>query len=125
MSIGIAVARVPKVMSPEYSVGNARKSVLRAWRNGRRARLRIWSRKGWEFKSPRAHHAGGSFRRHHHVIAFAFAEQQMFAEEQIVRGDQALDLALPNIIQVNAAAFQIFAGLALARTKTGVDQQFD
>src|SRR5215471_13630691 len=28
----------------------------RAWRNGRRARLRIWSRKGWRFKSSRAHH---------------------------------------------------------------------
>src|SRR2546429_1088438 len=27
----------------------------RAWRNGRRARLRIWSRKGWRFKSSRAH----------------------------------------------------------------------
>src|SRR5438105_15176366 len=29
---------------------------LRAWRNGRRSRLRIWSRKGWRFKSSRAHH---------------------------------------------------------------------
>src|SRR5205809_7631130 len=27
----------------------------RAWRNGRRSRLRIWSRKGWRFKSSRAH----------------------------------------------------------------------
>src|SRR6266700_5461803 len=30
--------------------------LLRAWRNGRRSRLRIWSRKGWRFKSSRAHH---------------------------------------------------------------------
>ena len=29
---------------------------LRAWRNGRRARLRIWFRKDWRFKSSRAHH---------------------------------------------------------------------
>src|SRR5205809_5580423 len=28
----------------------------RAWRNGRRARLRIWFRKDWRFKSSRAHH---------------------------------------------------------------------
>ena len=28
----------------------------RAWRNGRRARLRIWFRKEWRFKSSRAHH---------------------------------------------------------------------
>ena len=28
----------------------------REWRNGRRARLRIWSRKGWRFKSSLAHH---------------------------------------------------------------------
>src|SRR5208337_1322731 len=27
----------------------------RAWRNGRRARLRIWFRKDWRFKSSRAH----------------------------------------------------------------------
>src|SRR5882672_5381360 len=27
----------------------------RAWWNGRHARLRIWSRKGWRFKSSRAH----------------------------------------------------------------------
>src|SRR6266699_1691347 len=31
--------------------------LLRAWRNGRRSRLRIWSRKGWRFKSSRAHHS--------------------------------------------------------------------
>ena len=29
--------------------------VLRAWWNGRHARLRIWSRKGWRFKSSRVH----------------------------------------------------------------------
>src|SRR5438105_89729 len=29
----------------------------RAWRNGRRARLRIWFRKDWRFKSSRAHHS--------------------------------------------------------------------
>src|SRR5438067_11098917 len=31
--------------------------MMRAWRNGRRARLRIWSREGWELKSHRAHHS--------------------------------------------------------------------
>jgi hypothetical protein len=31
----------------------------RAWRNGRRARLRIWFRKDWRFKSSRAHHFFG------------------------------------------------------------------
>src|SRR5438445_9216255 len=31
-------------------------SRTRAWRNGRRARLRIWFRKDWRFKSSRAHH---------------------------------------------------------------------
>ena len=29
---------------------------LRAWWNGRHARLRIWFRKDWRFKSSRAHH---------------------------------------------------------------------
>jgi hypothetical protein len=31
-------------------------AALRTWRNGRRARLRIWFRKDWRFKSSRAHH---------------------------------------------------------------------
>ena len=30
---------------------------MRGWRNGRRARFRIWCRKAWGFKSPLSHHA--------------------------------------------------------------------
>ncbi len=30
-------------------------AVAHAWRNGRRARLRIWFRKEWRFKSSRVH----------------------------------------------------------------------
>jgi hypothetical protein len=40
----------------EISGGRRNVTALRAWWNGRHARLRIWSRKGWRFKSSRAHH---------------------------------------------------------------------
>src|SRR5690349_22504984 len=42
----------------------------REWWNGRHARLRIWSRKGWRFKSSLAHHSGsfpGQKINHEHV----------------------------------------------------------
>ena len=35
--------------------GRLVKSEMRAWWNGRHARLRIWYRKVWRFKSSRAH----------------------------------------------------------------------
>src|SRR5438445_4879716 len=43
---------------------------LREWWNGRHARLRIWSRKGWRFKSSLAHHFNSIPRQkidHEHV----------------------------------------------------------
>jgi hypothetical protein len=56
VSQGKAVAKVSKVKGLPCNAGvGFLSSTKRAWRNGRRARLRIWSRKGWRFKSSRAH----------------------------------------------------------------------
>jgi len=39
-----------------------------------------------------------SLRRQHHVVAFAFAQEQVFAEEEVFRGDGALEARLADII---------------------------
>ena len=53
----------PKAILSQYQLTQSKinasccKSVSRAWWNGRHARLRIWCRKAWRFKSSRAHHS--------------------------------------------------------------------
>jgi hypothetical protein len=40
----------------------------------------------------------------------------VLAEQEITGGHGALGIALAHIVEVNAAAFQVFAGLALWRS---------
>src|SRR5438105_686754 len=54
-----------------------------------------------------------SLHRQQHVIALAFAQQQMLAEEQILRRDSTLEIRLAHIIHVNTSAFDVLASLAL------------
>ena len=49
-------ARSPWCIYSEELSASSTQSRLRAWWNGRHARLRIWCRKAWRFKSSRAHH---------------------------------------------------------------------
>jgi hypothetical protein len=49
----------------------------------------------------------------------------MLAEEEIVRGDGTLEIGFAHVVQIDAAAFDIFSGLSLGRTETGVDKEFD
>jgi hypothetical protein len=73
-------------------------SFMREWRNGRRARLRIWSRKGWRFKSSLAHQLK--------LSDFAFSELMQgrqsawgdSAECEVVRSSAfRTELALPRL----------------------------
>jgi hypothetical protein len=48
----------------------------------------------------------------HDVIPFAFAEKQMFSEQEIVGVDGALGVCFADVVDIDAAAFDIFAGLA-------------
>jgi hypothetical protein len=50
-----------------------------------------------------------SFCRDNDVIAFAFAKQKMFAEEQIFGADGALEVIFPYVVQVDTPAFDILA----------------
>ncbi len=50
--------------------------------------------------------------RQHGVAAFAFAEEQVFAEEKVGRGDRAGDVGGLHVVHVDASALDVFAGLA-------------
>jgi hypothetical protein len=54
--------------------------------------------------------------RHDHVVFFAFAEQQMFAEQQIGTGHEAGRTGFADVVDVYAAAFGVFARLPLGWT---------
>src|SRR5262245_53165689 len=64
-------------------------------------------------------------RRHDDVILLPFAQQQMLAEEQIVRGDGARRVRFADVVQVNAAAFNVLSRLTFRRTQARVHEQFD
>ena len=66
-----------------------------------------------------------SLRRHDDVILFAFAQQKMFSEQQVVRGDSALEICFAGVINVHAAAFDVLPRLAFGRTQPRVSQQLD
>ena len=56
------------------------------------------------------------FRCDDDVVLFAFAEQDVFAEEEIIRGDSADGIGFADVVDVHAAAFEVFAGLTFGRT---------
>src|SRR5689334_8572717 len=62
---------------------------------------------------------------YHHVVLFALAQQEMFAEEHIARGKAPLEGGFADVVHVNAAAFDILSGLAFGWTQTGMNQQFN
>ena len=51
------------------------------------------------------------FRRYHDVILFAFAQQQVLAEEQIAARDRALEIGFANVVHIHTATFNIFPRL--------------
>jgi len=59
------------------------------------------------------------FRRHDHVILFAFAKQDVFAEKQIVRRYGTGGTGLADVVDIHAAVFDVFTRLVLGRTKSG------
>lgn len=48
----------------------------------------------------------------------------MFAEEEVGGGEVSLDRGFADVIHVDAAAFEVLAGLALALAEAGMDQNF-
>ena len=53
-----------------------------------------------------------SLRRHHDVILFAFAQQQVLPKRKIIQIDLALQINFARIAHINSAAFNIFASLS-------------
>jgi hypothetical protein len=66
--------------------------------------------------------AFASTRCHDHVILFAFAQQDVLAEEQIVRRHRPRGAGFTEVVDVDATSFDIFPRLPFARAKTGSDQ---
>src|ERR1041385_5942038 len=49
----------------------------------------------------------------------------MFAKEQSVRSHGALEIGFADVVDVDPAALDVFSRLALGRTESGVNEQFD
>src|ERR1041385_1008523 len=64
-------------------------------------------------------------RRQHDVIPLSFAQQNVAAEEEVLRGDGALRIGLADVVDVDAAAFEIFSRLAFRGRKAAVHEGFD
>src|ERR1035438_3419092 len=62
------------------------------------------------------------FRCHDDVILFTFAEQDMFAVKQVARGYSTGGAGFTNVLNVNPAAFNVLARVALGRTKADMNQ---
>ena len=60
-----------------------------------------------------------SLGRQDDVVAFAFAQEQVFAEEQVAGGDGALEVRLADVVDVDAAAFDVLARLPFGRAQAG------
>src|SRR5689334_21880045 len=61
----------------------------------------------------------------HNVITFAFAQEDVFAEQEIIDGDGALEVAFTDIVQVHAAAFHVLSGPAFGWGEAGMNKEFD
>lgn len=59
------------------------------------------------------------------VVLFAFAQEEMFAEEEIGGGDGALEVGFADVVEVDAAALDVFTGLSFGGRECGVDEKFD
>src|SRR6266850_8342814 len=65
------------------------------------------------------------FCGHNDVVSLAFAQQQVLAEDQIVRGHHSLRARLADIVDIHAASFDVLSRLTFAGGQTGMNQQFD
>ena len=52
-------------------------------------------------------------RRHDHVALFAFAEEDVFAEEQVVAGDGALEVRFADVVYANIWRIRAFTSASL------------
>src|SRR5215471_12252463 len=105
-------------MFPFMSVGNLASG--RAWRAAVDQTTVLWSkaflgqsRSGVNSTADVLNHAPSNLLRgQDHVISFAFAQEEMFAEQQVGRRDHAEEVRFADVIDVNAAALDILSGLA-------------
>src|SRR5581483_10462396 len=58
------------------------------------------------------------------VVAFAFAEEEVFAEEKVGGGDGSLKVCFADVVDVNAAAIDVLAGLSFGRGEACVNEKF-
>ncbi len=63
----------------------------------------------------------GSFARlllrfEHHIVSLSFSQEQMFAKEQLLQTKSALKVPIANVVDIDAAAFEVFPGLPFGRT---------
>ena len=71
--------------------------------------------------------AAASFRlrdRKHDVVAFAFAEEEVFGEKELGGGDCALGIGFADVVEIDAAAFDVFTGLPFAWGEAGMEEKF-
>ena len=61
----------------------------------------------------------------HGVRAFALAQEEVFAEQEVRGRDGAGDLGRADVVHVDTAAFDVFFRLAFRGSEAGVDEQID
>src|SRR5208282_3627458 len=64
-----------------------------------------------------------SLRRKHHVVALAFAQEQILAEQEICKRQRPLRVGLADVVDVNAAALKVLARLPFGRAKPAMDEE--
>src|ERR1051326_7422658 len=62
------------------------------------------------------------FGRHHDIIAFALAHEQVPAEQEVPGRDGPRGLACAHVVEIYPAALNVFSGLALRRAQTRMDE---
>src|SRR5712672_1251458 len=62
-------------------------------------------------------------RGHDDIIAFAFAQQQVFAEQEVVPSHGPLRTSFADVVDVNPPPLDVLSGLAFRRAKSRMDQQ--
>ena len=64
-----------------------------------------------------------SVKTYHRIRPLSLSQQQKPAEEQVIRGHDAGDIAGADVVHVDAAAFDVFSCLAVRGTEAGVDEE--
>src|SRR5438270_10138145 len=63
--------------------------------------------------------------RHYHIIALAFAKQEVLAEEKISQPNSSERIGFANVVHIDAAAFDVFSSLSLRWAETAKHEQFN